>query len=508
MPSSLFDENLESKITLESESNSLPEDTPFHILMMGDWGGSSDFSSKPFSVRKFIEIDRDEFDDVIRKITPEVVLNFDGDISLKLTFESLDDFHPDNLFQRVSLFSDLRKIRQNLKKADTFDDAAREVRSWYSDSTDGDNNEKEAIEVSPVSFETENLLDQILGNKQENLSAKQNVSKSPLSEFVGNILAPHIVKTDLEEQSKLLAVVDEIISDLMRKILHHKDFQKMESAWRGLYFLVRRVETGSNLKIFLIQITKEELLDNFSSVSSLSESIFYEWIVESDSLSLGSSPWATVFGNYEFSPNVEDTAALIRISKIAKVAGCPFISQISPELFGIRSFENLSHDVLWKISPETPEYKLWNALRAIPESVYLGLCFPKFIGRLSYGEQTKPTENFTFEEFKNTPVHNQYLWLNPSFAYSYVLAEQYKLNGWDIDQDGSTDLEDLPIHIYKSDGETTVKSCVGIDMTETIYNSIISQGIMALISFKEEDRIRLSALRSISSESSKLKGKW
>ncbi|MGO8609943.1 type VI secretion system contractile sheath small subunit, partial [Rhizobium johnstonii] len=79
------------------------------------------FSSKPFSVRKFIEIDRDEFDDVIRKITPEVVLNFDGDISLKLTFESLDDFHPDNLFQRVSLFSDLRKIRQNLKKADTFD---------------------------------------------------------------------------------------------------------------------------------------------------------------------------------------------------------------------------------------------------------------------------------------------------------------------------------------------------------------------------------------------------
>lgn len=508
MPSSLFDESLESKITLETESTPLPEDLPFHILMMGDWGGSSDFSSKHFSSRKFIEIDRDEFDDVIRKITPEVILNFDGNTSLKLTFESLDDFHPDNIFQRVSLFSDLRKIRQNLKKADTFDEAASEVRSWYSDETKEDKKQKEIVETLPVSFETDNLLDQILGNKQESFSAEQSVAKSPLSEFVGNIVAPHIVKTDLEEQSRLLAVVDEVVSDLMRNILHHKEFQKLESAWRGLYFLVRRVETDHKLKIFFIQITKEELLDNLNTASNLTDSVFCKLTIGDEFSSAGFSPWAAICGNYEFSPNVEDTAALIRISKIAQIARCPFISHVDSELFGIQSFAQISNDNNWKVSQESSEYKLWSALRAIPESGYLGLSLPKFIGRLPYGEQTEPTETFTFEEFKKAPEHDEYLWLNPCFAYGYAVARQYSLNEWNIDQNISTDLENLPLHIYKYDGETITTPCAEINMTEAIYNSVTSHGIMTLISFKGEDRVRLSALRSISLESSNLRGKW
>lgn len=510
MSSSIFDESLESKVTLETESTPLPEDLPFNILMIGDWGGSSDFSSKPLSARKFVEIDRDEFDDVMRKITPQVNLKFDGSAnnSLRLTFESLDDFHPDSIFQRISLFSDLRSIRQKLKKSDTFDEAAREVRSWYSTPAKELQDDVSTSEPSVSSFESGNLLDQILDNKPIDNLNRQNVSKSPLSEFIGNIIAPHIVKTDFEEQSKLLAIVDEVISDLMRNILHHRDFQQLESAWRGLYFLVKRVETDNKLKIFFAQMTKEELLGNLSAVNSLSDSQFYKWMVEDEISSVQTKHWAVACGNYEFGVNIEDAAALMRIAKIAEAAKCPFISQVGTEIFGVSSFAHSFDNNAWKISQETSAYKLWSALRAIPESGYLAMSLPRFLGRLPYGEQTEPTESFSFEEFKDAPEHAHYLWLNPSFASVYGLAKQFSLNEWDIDQNNAVDLENLPLHIYKSEEETLTKPCAEIYMTENIYNSIVGQGIMALISFKGEDRVRLSALRSISIESSDLKGRW
>lgn len=506
MPVSLFDNDLDSKISLEVESAPIPENSPFRILMLGDWGGNSDFSDKSLSERKPIEIDRDEFDDVMRKIRPEVKLKFNNDENnvLRLTFENLDDFHPDNIFQHLPLFSDLKNLRQKLKKPDTFNEAAREIRSWYNE----ENSENKQDEASSDSFEQGNILDRILDNNQEKPFINQSTAKSSLSEFVGNIVAPHIVKTDFEEQFKLLMIVDEVISDLMRNILHHKDFQKLEAAWRGLYFLVRRAETDSNLKISLIHITKDELFGNLSTVNSLSDSIFYKWLVKNPVPTSENESWAVVFGNYEFSPTVEDTAALLRIAKIAEAGNCPFISQITPHIFGFDSFNDYSNERDWKVSEDSPEYKLWSALRFVAESSFLGLAIPRFLGRLPYGAETDPIENFSFEEFSEKAQHGNYLWLNPCFAYAYALASEYTKNEWNINQNQSFNLEDLPLHLYQFQGNTEIKPCAEIVMSENAYDSIIQQGLMALISFKNTDKIRLSALRSISANSSILKGKW
>lgn len=505
MSDSLFGSNLESKITLERESAPLPEDQPFRILVMGDWSGSSSFAKKDISERRPLEIDRDEFDTVMRKISPELELKFqgDGNNSLKIKFENLDDFHPDNIFQQLPLFADLRDIRQRLKKADTYDEAAREVRSWYSDSSQKSDNEQRSPEpdliVSNPQTE-ESLLDQILGGRSEAASIKKAAPKSDLSEFIGNIVAPHIVKTDLEEQSKLLMIVDEVISDLMRKILHHKDFQNLEAAWRGLYFLVRRVETDNSLKIYIVQVTKGELLDNLSNVNSLEDSDFYRWVVDEGLSSGERKPWAVICGNYSFQSTVEDTAALIRIGKVAKEGNSPFISHTKLDFLQGSSAQ--------KVSEESAEYKLWATLRSVAESAYLGLANSRFMGRLPYGETTDPTENFSFEEFRETPVHHNYLWLNPCFAYAYALAQEYKIDIWHINLDKSFDLENIPLHIYQFEGETVTKNCAENEMTETMYNLVRQEGLMSLVAFRNTDRIRLSALRSISGSSPSLSGKW
>lgn len=513
MPESLFDTNLESKITLETESTPLPDDLPFRLLILGDWGGNSAFSAKSLAERRPIEIDRDEFDNVIRKIAPEIELRFEGseNNSLNLKFYSLDDFHPDNIFQQLPLFANLKDIRQKLKNPNTYDEAAMEVRSWYADSLSEKISEESFQETdSSASFvvEQENLLDQILDNKQENITVRRSTPRSELSEFVGNIVAPHIIKTDLEEQSKLLAIVDEVISDVMRKILHHEDFQRLESAWRGLYFVVRRIETDNNLKIFIAQITKVELMGNLSAVNALNDSELFRWVVNDDLVAGEIAPWAAIFGNYEFGSTVDEIAALIRIAKIAEAGKAPFISQLKPDIWGLDSLADSTDQRNWKILGQSSEYKLWTAARSIPESSHLGLAIPRFLGRLPYGYQTEPTEVFSFEEVTEQFKHTDYLWLNPCFAYAFVLAREYKINEWNIDQDKSFDIEDIPLHILHSEGSAKTKPGAEIEMTETGFNTVREQGLMTLISFRDSDRLRLSALRSISETTPSLKGKW
>ena len=67
------------------------------------------------------------------------------------------------------------------------------------------------------------------------------------------------------KQDKLIATVDQAIGQTMRSILHHPDFQALESVWRGMEFLVRRLETGASLRIVMYDISAEEFAADLSA---------------------------------------------------------------------------------------------------------------------------------------------------------------------------------------------------------------------------------------------------
>src|SRR5687768_14442400 len=108
------DTDFESKITLENQATPLDDELPFHILMLGNWSGEN--SVVDLAQRRPVMIDRDNFDEIIRKLNVRLNLDLYGDGTnlLSLHFTELDDFHPDNLFRKVTLFEDLRDIRRRL----------------------------------------------------------------------------------------------------------------------------------------------------------------------------------------------------------------------------------------------------------------------------------------------------------------------------------------------------------------------------------------------------------
>lgn len=496
---------LEGSFTLESGGNRLPEDAPFHILCLGNWSGNGE-NEVELSKRRPMMIDRDNFDDSIRKIRPKLVLDFDGENSLTLSFTEIDDFHPDNIFRQIPFFENLRAIRRKLKNADTFNEAAGEVRSWFVQEQQSEPVEREEVE----SIDADDLLDAILSGKSASASAvkRKTTESTELSQFISDIVKPHLVQVDLAEQANLLGAVDEVVSDLMRKILHHKDFLALESAWRGLYFLVRRTDTDTDLKIYLLDISKEELAGNLKSVNNLSDSIYYQWTAgETLETSLG-EPWAVVCGNYCFGPNVDDIATLMRISQIGNASNTSFISHIRPDVLGVKSLAEHPGSKDWNLAEDSAEWKLWTALRASKESEYLGLAMPRFLARLPYGSDTEPTEVFSFEEFNDSIQHDNYVWSNPAFACSFLLAKSFRKNGWEMAENIAREIDGLPMHVYQEDGETKTKPCAEIPMTENGVQKMVDAGVIPLVSFRDSDRVRVASFQSIALSEERIRGRW
>src|SRR5262249_50397172 len=126
-----------------------------------------------------------------------------------------------------------------------------------------------------------NLLEQILGG-----TPGRPPEPTPMpgggdwNAFLQKIVAPYTVANADPRQAELVAAVDAAISALMRAILHHPDVQALEGAWRSLFFLVRRLDTDSQLKLYLLDISRTELAADLTATDDLHTTGIYRLLVD------------------------------------------------------------------------------------------------------------------------------------------------------------------------------------------------------------------------------------
>jgi len=497
------DSGLEAEFTFEGDPGGVIHDLPFRILVVGDWGG--DAERKAVDLRKPIEIDRDNFDDVLASLGTRLDLERGDGSTLSLQFRSLDDFHPDQIFRQLPMFDRLRDLRRRLLSSNEFNAAAREVRSLLNVENDL---EPQNVESQSAADEPQagSVLDAILSGASV-AEARRAASSDDLSSLVKDLVRPHLVSVDQNEQAALLAAVDAATSNLMLRILHDHKFQALEAALRGLYLLVRRTDTSSELKIYILDLTKDELSESLRSVSDLTRSAFYEQVVK-EANQPGEEPWSVIVANYAFLPVKNDVATLMRIAKVASAADTPFIAHIRPEILGISTLFENEDPAKWQVSSESEFAKLWSVLRSIPEAEYLGLTMPRFLARLPYGRETEPLETFQFEEFKGVPEHDKYLWSNSTFIAALLLAQSFSEFGWQMRQRFLQDIDGLPMHMYKSGGESVYQPCAEVQLTQTACELMMEHGVMPLVSYKNSDRAKLARFQSITDPVKGLRGRW
>jgi type VI secretion system protein ImpC len=480
----------------QTESIERPEpDSPFHIAVLGDFSGRENRGVLDAKLhgRKPILIDRDNFEDVLAELAPELHLPLGGPEGQRVAmrFRELDDFHPDRLFSNLKIFQALRDLREKLQDPARYEAAAAEVRSWSDAPATPAPSAPPAPDISRLS--ASELFEQALSATEARTAPAG--PKRPRDDFqalLRDIVAPYAEPKPDPKRPELVAQVDAAISGQMRALLHHPDFQALEGAWQAMYLLVRRLSTGEDLKVFLLDIAKPELAADMVAT--------YEHLIAHTPRD---EPWAVLAAGYTFSATDEDAQLLGRMAALARHATAPFLAAASPGLLGCDSFAETPEPRRWRRPADS-----WQALRRLPQASWLGLALPRFLLRLPYGKQTHATENFAFEEFASPTRHDDYLWGNPALACACLLGEAFSESGWDLRPGEVSDLTGLPVHTYRADGESRLKPCAETIVSETAAEAILDQGLMPLLSLRGTDAVRLMRFQSIAEPVRALSGRW
>ena len=291
----------------------------------------------------------------------------------------------------------------------------------------------------------------------------------------------------------MIAELDKKLSEQVNAIIHHADFQQLESAWRGVHYLVNNTETDEMLKIRVFNITKNELgrtLRRYKG-TSWDQSPIFKKIYTEEYDQFGGHPFGCVVGDYYFDHTPPDVELLGEMSKVAAAAHAPFITAGSPSVMQMGSWQELANPRdLTKIF-QTPEYAAWRSLRESEDARYLGLCMPRFLSRLPYGAKTNPVEEFDFEEDTGGGEHGKYTWTNAAYAMAVNINRSYKLYGWGTSirgVEGGGAVEGLPAHTFPSDdGGVDMKCPTEIAISDRREAELAKNGFMPLIHRKNSD---------------------
>ena len=484
----------------------LGPDKPMRILVLGDFSGHRQKTTGSQKDYRLIEkIDIDNFADIFAKIKPELHLNLDEGLSnIIMSFEDIDDFHPDALFAKIDIFAQFFSLRKKLKAPVTFKEAAQDLQKILNISRLEQHPENTDL---PLNDERDDeTLKRLLG---ESSSAKQaENSEDVVLRYIKNLISDHIVDDVAPFQDVYIKAVDDAISALMRKIMHHPDFQALEAAWRSVYMLVSSLETDETLSLSLLDVDKRRLSqDLVLSGHDLSATDLFYRLVSQGVNCYGEDPWSMIIGNFTFGGSDGDIALLTALGGIASFAGGPFIAAAEPELLACQTSANLSDYQDWGEVDKTTLLR-WKALRKSDVAPWIGLLLPRILMRLPYAQDTDPVDSFQFEELTSNGEHESLLWGNSAFYCALLIARTFMQQGWNMQLGKYMEITDLPAYVQRGGDEAKLKPCAEICINDHTMEKILEQGIMPFISHRNLNMVRLARFQSIAEPLVNIRGAW
>jgi len=351
---------------------------------------------------------------------------------------------------------------------------------------------KQSSTAAPAEAGELSLIDQLIQTTRVKPGDEAySITKQGIQAFITELLEPQRATEKISGAivDDMIAMLDARLCKQVDAVMHHEQFQKLESAWRSLKFLVDRTNFRENTKISIISTTKEKLLDDFEDAPEITKSGLYKTIYSAEFGQFGGQPFAAVIGNFEYGPGAQDIKLLQNMAAIGAMAHAPFISAAGASFFGLESFSELPNLKDLTSIMEGPQHTKWNAFRQTEDARYVGLTVPHFLLRLPYGADTVPAKRFNYKEDVSAGNRN-FLWGNAAFAFASKLTDsfaKYRMNSNIIGPQGGGAVEDLPVYSYEAMGEIQNKIPTEILISERREFELAEQGFIALTMRKNSD---------------------
>jgi len=382
-----------------------------------------------------------------------------------ISFASIDDFHADALVDRVSLFRQLRGI-----DATTARPAAEPSRDLPSI------NDARATAASLSGATGGSLLDDILGVQSPEPAAQpQSRSRDDLSAFIDQAVRHHLVQEPSAREKDAARQTEELLSAALRVLLHHPSFQAVESLWRAVELLVRRIETGETAEIYLFDVTKEEIVADAAGIQQM--------------LMASGRAWSLLVAAHTYGP--PDVPTLASLASLGKRLGAPCLVGASPTFAGVDSFAASPDEEDWSFAQSAD----LDALRASSDASYLSLVLPRFLARESYGKRGIQCERIAFEEFSSGErEHASLLWANGAILCALAIGSRVAEGD---PPPTRASIDGLPLEIAIVDGDAVAVPCAEASLGQSEVERLLDNGLTPLASMRDSATVIIPRIQSV-----------
>ncbi|MEW5624080.1 type VI secretion system contractile sheath large subunit [Pseudomonas putida] len=346
------------------------------------------------------------------------------------------------------------------------------------------------------------LLDQIMAEtKLVPAQEGYQIARQGVSAFIAEILKSNDPDQLINKHraDQMIAEIDRMLGKQMDAILHLPEFQQLESSWRSLKLLVDRTDFRENIKLEVLHVTKEDLLDDFENAADITCSGIYKHVYTAGYGQFGGEPVAAMVGNYNFGPSSPDIKLLSYMASVGAMSHAPFLAAPAPEFFNLNSFEELPNLKEIKDLFAGPRHAKWRAFRESEDARHVALTGPRFMLRSAYHPQEQPIESFNYNE-DIAGQHDNYLWGNSAFLLASCINDSFARYRWCpniIGPQSGGAVEDLPVHLYESLGQLQAKIPTEVLISDRKEFELAEEGFIALTMRKDSDNAAFFSANSV-----------
>ncbi|MEL6809271.1 MAG: type VI secretion system contractile sheath large subunit [Pseudomonadota bacterium] len=220
--------------------------------------------------------------------------------------------------------------------------------------------------------------------------------------------------------SSMITEIDQKLDAQLTEIVTHPDLLALESAWRGLHFLVNRTDTGDDLKIKVLNIKRAEVEGGITRFENdVSTSALYRLIVENELGTMGGEPFGCLLWDTYVDHAPENCEALKRLAQMGADGQCVVAVGCAPTLFQMDDWSEVANPRdLTKIF-QTPEYEDWRALRDSETSRHMCLVMPRLVAPSDAGSVRLRQHS-----------REAACWINGVYALGAVMTRAFRSHGW------------------------------------------------------------------------------
>jgi type VI secretion system protein ImpC len=361
--------------------------------------------------------------------------------------------------------------------------------------------EKAAAPDAQTVGETSLLDDIVTATRLKPADEGYAIAKKGVAALLGQLVEPGrtVDKVSNALIDEFIAEIDQKLSAQLDAILHNPQVQKLESTWRSLKYLVDKTDFRENIKIEILNASKNELLEDFEDAPEIPKSGLYKVIYTAEYGQFGGKPYGNIIANYDFGPGPQDIKLLQYVAAVSAMSHAPFVAAAGPQFFGVDSFNELPNMKDLHSIFEGPQYTKWQSFRESEDARYVALTVPRFLLRLPYGKDTQPVKAFNYEE-NVSATHNHYLWGNAAFAFATRLTDSFAKYRWCtniIGPMGGGTVEDLPLHQFEAMGAIQTKIPTEVLVSERREYELAEEGFISLTMRKGSDNACFFSANSV-----------